>query len=135
MHSARAERTRSAENEGLGANPANRVPIPECTTHQFTTREGIDEYRAQARSGTTSAQSRRTDGPPAPRLDQAHMENESDSPSRTIRLMIREARDSTEGLDPDNNILTRAGVKMPHPESYSGEADLERFKVFIAALL
>ena len=32
-----AERTRSAENEGLGANPANRAPIPECTTHQFTT--------------------------------------------------------------------------------------------------
>ena len=79
-----AERTRSAENEGLGANPANRAPILERTTHRFTTREGIDEYRAQARSRTTSAQSRCTDGPPAPRLDQAHMENESDSPSRTI---------------------------------------------------
>ena len=49
--------------------------------------------------------------------------------------MIREARDSTKGLDPDNNIFTRAGVKMPHPEPYSGEADLERFEVFVAALL
>ena len=49
--------------------------------------------------------------------------------------MIREVRDSTKGLDPDNNIFTRAGVKMPHPEPYSGEADLERFKVFVAALL
>ena len=48
MRSTRAERTRSAENEGLGANPANRAPIPECTTHQFTTQEGIDEYRVQA---------------------------------------------------------------------------------------
>ena len=80
-------------------------------------------------------QSWHTDGPPALWLDQAHMENESDSPSRTIRLMIREARDSTKGLDPDNNIFTCAGVKMPHPEPYSGEADLERFEVFIAALL
>ena len=44
-------------------------------------------------------------------LDQANMENKSDSPSRTIRLMIREARDLTEGLDPDNNIFTHAGVK------------------------
>ena len=43
-----AEHTRSAENEGLGANPANRAPILEHTTHQFTTREGIDEYQAQA---------------------------------------------------------------------------------------
>ena len=75
---------RSAENEGLGANPANRAPIPEHTTHRFTTREGIDEYRAQARSGTTSAQLQCTDGPPALQLDQANMENESDSPSRTI---------------------------------------------------
>ena len=79
-----AKRTRSAENEGPGASPADRAPIPERTTHQFTTREGIDVYRAQARSGTTSAQSRHTDGPPTPRLDQANTENESDSPSRTI---------------------------------------------------
>ena len=40
----------------------------------------------------------------------------------------------TEGLDPDNNIFTCAGVKMLHPEPYSGEADLERFEVFVAAL-
>ena len=69
-----------------------------------------------------------TDGPSVLWLDQAIMENESDSPSRTIRLMIQEARESTKGLDPNNNIFTHAGVKMPHPESYSGEADLERFE-------
>ena len=51
-----AECMRSAENEGPGASPANRAPIPERTTHQFTTREGIDAYRAQALSGTMSAQ-------------------------------------------------------------------------------
>ena len=33
MRSARAERTRSTENEGPGVNPADGVPIPECTTH------------------------------------------------------------------------------------------------------
>ena len=49
--------------------------------------------------------------------------------------MIKEARESTKGLDPNNNIFTHAGVKMPHPESYSGEADLKKFKVFITALL
>ena len=33
MHSTRAERTCSAKHEGLGVNPVNSVPIPECTTH------------------------------------------------------------------------------------------------------
>ena len=49
--------------------------------------------------------------------------------------MIWEARELTKGLDPDNNIFTHAGIKMPHPEPYSGEADLEKFEVFITALL
>ena len=44
MRSARAECTRSTKNEGPGVNPANGVPIPERTTHRFTTREGIDAY-------------------------------------------------------------------------------------------
>ena len=80
-------------------------------------------------------QSQCTDGPSMPQLDQAIVENKSDSPSRTIRLMIQEARESTEGLDPDNNRFTHAGVKMPHPEPYSGEADLKRFEVIVIALL
>ena len=33
MRSARAEHMCSTKNEGPGANPADRVPIPECTTH------------------------------------------------------------------------------------------------------
>ena len=130
-----AECMHSTKHKGPGVNPADSVPILECTTHQFTTQEGIDAYRAQARSGAASAKSQHTDGPSAPRLDQATTENKSDSLSRTIRLIIREARESTEGLDPDNNIFTHTGVKMPHPEPYSGEANLEKFKVFITALL
>ena len=49
--------------------------------------------------------------------------------------MVHEARVTTDSLDPENNILTRAGVKIPHPEPYSGEPDLERFKVFVTGLL
>ena len=86
--SVEAERTRSAKNKGLGVNPADGAPIPVCTTHQFTTQEGIDAYRVQAQSGAASAQLQHTDSPPMPWLDQAIMENESNSPSRTIRLMI-----------------------------------------------
>ena len=75
--SAEAKPMHSAEYEGLGVNPADRVPIPECTMHQFTTQEHIDAYQAQDQSGTVSVQSRHTDGPPAPQLDQAITENES----------------------------------------------------------
>ena len=135
MCSTRAEHTRSAEHEGLDVNLADSAPIPQCTTHWFTTQEGIDAYRAQAQSDAASAQSQRMDGPPMLWLDQAAMENESDSPSRTIWLIIKEARESTKCLDPNNNIFTHAGVKIPHPESYSGEADLKKFEVFVAALL
>ena len=84
-------------------------------------------------------QSQRTDGPPTLWLDQAAMENESDSPCRTIQLMIKEARELTKGLDPNNNIFTHAGVKMPHPiddpKSYSGVANLKKFEVYVTALL
>src|SRR6266481_9757030 len=58
-----------------------------------------------------------------------------DSHTRTIELMVHEARVVTDGLDPENNILTHTGVKIPHPEPYSGEPDLERFEVFVAGLL
>jgi len=65
-------------------------------------------------------------------VDLAH---ELDSLAKTIRLMIKDARDSTEGLDPENNVLAHAGVKISQPEPYSGKADLEKFKVFIAVTL
>jgi len=72
---------------------------------------------------------------PAPGSDQADPAHELDSLAKTIRLMIKDARDSTEGLDPENNVLAHAGVKISQPEPYSGKADLEKFKVFIAATL
>ena len=43
----------------------------------------------------------------------------------------------TEGqhTDPDKSVLTRAGVKLDHPETYAGGSDLEEFEVFIAGIL
>src|SRR6266481_6795101 len=49
--------------------------------------------------------------------------------------MINEAERVQEGLGPDLDIFTHAGVKIPHPEPYSGEVDLERFEVFVAGIL
>ena len=37
--------------------------------------------------------------------------------------------------DPDKSVLTRAGIKLDHPETYAGSSDLEEFEVFIAGIL
>ena len=75
------------------------------------------------------------DGTPQLRFDQTNLIPNIDSHTRTIKLMVHEAQVATNGLNPENNILTHAGVKIPHPKPYSGEPDLERFKVFVAGLL
>src|SRR6266481_3095906 len=58
-----------------------------------------------------------------------------DSLSNPIRLMIDEAERVQEGLGPNLDIFAHTGVKIPHPEPYSGEVDLERFEVFVAGIL
>ena len=47
----------------------------------------------------------------------------------------KEAIDVSWSLGPDNDLVTHIGVKIPHPEPYLGEADLEKFETFIAGVL
>ena len=49
--------------------------------------------------------------------------------------MVQEVRDVSKGLSTENSILVQMGAKMPPPEPYSGEPDLERYQVFIVSLL
>jgi len=119
---------RSAEGVRMGSDPGENISPLGCTTHQFTTQAGTEAYRAQTRQSTASVPSQRTDKALAPGSDQADPAHELDSLAKTIRLMITDARDSTKGLDPENNVLARAGVKISQPEPYSGEADLEKFE-------
>ena len=37
--------------------------------------------------------------------------------------------------DPDKSVFTRAGVKLDHPETYTGSSDLKEFEVFVAGIL
>ena len=64
--------------------------------------------------------------------------NHVDAPSEQydgIACMIRAALAEGQHTDPDKSVLTRAGVKLNHPETYTGGSDLEEFKVFIAGIL
>ena len=62
-------------------------------------------------------------------------DNEIDRMVNFVSLMVQEARDASKGLSVENSILMRMGAKMPPPEPYSGEPDLERYQVFITGLL
>ena len=52
-----------------------------------------------------------------------------------IARMIRAALAEGQHTAPDESVLTRAGIKLDHPETYAGGSDLEEFEVFIAGIL
>ena len=52
-----------------------------------------------------------------------------------IARMICVALAKGQHTDPDKSVLTRAGINLDHPETYTGGSDLEEFKVFIAGIL
>ena len=52
-----------------------------------------------------------------------------------IAHMIRAALAKGQHTDPDKSVLTQAGVKLDHPETYMGSSDLKEFEVFIAGIL
>ena len=58
-----------------------------------------------------------------------------DTPYNGIACMIRAVLAEGQHTDPDKSVLTRAGVKLDHPETYMGGSDLNEFKVFIAGIL
>ena len=61
-----------------------------------------------------------------------------DTPSEQyngIAHMIHAALAKGQHTDPDKSVLTRASVKLDHPETYVGGSDLEEFEVFIADIL
>jgi len=79
--------------------------------------------------------SQHTEEHTVPRSQSWDLDNGVDRSVNIVALMVHEAREANKGLSPENTILAHIGTCMPHPESYSGEPDLERFQVFITGLL
>ena len=52
-----------------------------------------------------------------------------------ISHMICVALAEGQHTDPDKSVSTRAGVKLDHPETYTGGSDLKEFEVFVAGIL
>ena len=56
-----------------------------------------------------------------------------DAPSEQydgIARMIHAALAEGQHTDPDKSVLKRAGIKLDHPETYTGSSDLEEFEAF-----
>ena len=70
--------------------------------------------------------------------DHQGISNHVNAPSEQyngIAHMINTALAEGQHTDPDKSVLTRAGIKLDHPETYVGSSDLEEFEVFIADIL
>ena len=70
-------------------------------------------------------------------LDQEIQDNMSsrDNMPDSITTMVRAYLTDNADSEPEQSILTKAGIKIPHPTEYAGGADLEEFKTFIANIL
>jgi hypothetical protein len=68
---------------------------------------------------------------------QGIMDNSDGSrePYDGITQMIRIALADAVDMDPEKSPLAKAGVKLKHPEPYSGGSDIEEFEGFIANIL
>jgi hypothetical protein len=64
-------------------------------------------------------------------LDQSEMIDPFDGVTRMVQVAIEASKDT----DPEKSVLAKAGIKMAHPESYLGSADLKEFEIFVAGLL
>ena len=61
-----------------------------------------------------------------------------DAPSEQyngIACMIHAALAEGQNTDLEKSVLMQAGMKLDHPETYTGGSDLEEFEVFIAGIL
>ena len=59
----------------------------------------------------------------------------STSSSDSITHMVRVALEENRDADPEKSALAQAGIKIPHPGTYSGSADLEELEIFVAGIL
>ena len=72
---------------------------------------------------------------PPPIIGQGHMEVTSSTSSDGITCMVRVALEENRDADPEKSALAQVGIKIPHPETYSGSADLEELEIFVAGIL
>jgi len=115
--------------------PSGSAPPWGSTTHRFTTQAGHEAYQERARSFTVPMPVSPAEDEPELGFDEPNLGYETGGRTDPIKLMVRKAITASQEPTSDSNSLTQAGVRIPHPEAYSGEEDLEKFEMFILGLL
>jgi hypothetical protein len=124
-------------NAGLTGDTRHVILLSEGPqrTHQPAQSAGPEPARLYDNPARTIRQSRErsvalTDG-------QGILDNMDGSrePYDMITEMIHITLANTADMDPEKSPLAKAGVKLKHPEPYSGGSDLEEFEGFVANIL
>jgi len=65
---------------------------------------------------------------------QDNMSSHNDMPN-IITTMVRAYLAENTDSEPEQSILAKAGIKIPHPAKHAGGADLEEFETFMVNIL
>ena len=134
----------SAENTAEGAppteaNPADghlwdSVPPYGGTMYRFTTPQGSACGQTPVWPGDNTAQAHRAANNDMLRAESSGIDGSIKENNR-IWIIIREALNDYQELNPASDVFICGRVKMPHPKYYLGEPDLEKFKAFVIGIL
>ena len=116
-------------------SPNDSVPPQQNTAHIATALTSSGTARMQVHLGTASAQPICASATPKPRYGLPNLGHETIRNNGFIALMVQEAMEMSRKLGSDNALIARIGMRLPHPEPYAGESDIEIFEVFVAGLL
>ena len=120
-------------------NTANRrsqdsVPPYGGMTYRFTTLQGSTHGQTPVWPGENAMRAPHTANNNTLRAEPSDF-NGNVEEINPIRIIVQGAYNDYRDLNPNSEVFTRGRMKMPHPEYYSGEPDLERFEVFIVGVL
>ena len=129
-----AEGVPPAESNTVNEHPWSSVPPYGGTTYRFTTPQGSTHGQTPVWPGEEAAWVCCTANNDMLRAESSDFDGSIEE-NNPIWLIVRGAFNDYRELNPDSEVFTCGRVKMPHPEYYLGEPDLEIFEVFIIGVL
>ena len=115
----------------LEKGPNSSAPLQGSTTPQFMTQVGCNVYHTWAQLEATPAPASQVGDAPEPGFKELTLGYGTSGRTDPIKLMVCEAISASQRLSSDSNTLAQVGVMIPHLDTYSGEANLKRFEMFV----
>ena len=110
------------------------VPLYGGMTYRFTTPQGSTHGQTPVWPGEDAAWAHHAVYNDTLRVEFSDFDGNIEE-INPIWIIVQGAFNDYWELNPNSEVFTRGRVKMPHPEYYSGEPNLKKFKVFIVGVL